>query len=122
LTNNLYVTDARDFSIPNGAIIRVNGATGAQTLIHSGSDLIEPIDVAIEASGKLVVSDLDPFTGGAGSKIVRMDPTTGAISLISSGGLLQSPAGLVIFPEPASSVLLGIVIVGYRRSRRKRTN
>src|SRR5262249_45959124 len=64
--------------------------TGAQTLIASGGYLNEPVDVATDPSGNLVViQDAGGGAPGLGS-IVSVNPRTGGQTLISAGGLLTS--------------------------------
>src|SRR5260370_236800 len=69
-----------------GAIWEVNLDTGQQTLISRGGLFDHPVDLAVEASGTLVVSN----TGSAGNSyaggVVRVDPQTGAQTLVASFG------------------------------------
>ena len=72
----------------NGAVIRVDIATGVQTLISSGGSFANPYGIAQDGNGDLYVTDFGAF-GGAGA-IFRVDPNTGEQTQI--GG---SVAGLV---------------------------
>jgi N-acetylneuraminic acid mutarotase len=109
-TQRIFVVDA------SGAVVRIDHATGAQTRISTGGLLEHPSSIAIDAAGRLIVSDftitISPFATGGGTavgsagtvgggissvgRIVRVDPVTGAQTLVSSGGLLVVPAGLAI--------------------------
>jgi sugar lactone lactonase YvrE len=81
---SLYVADVdEDFSgsIANGAIYRVDPATGNRTLISglgigAGADLRAPWDITLESSNTVLISDL--------GKVLRIDLTTGDRELVVS--------------------------------------
>ena len=99
----LYVVDnlAAD---NNGGVIRVDPRTGAQTLIASNNpvglfDL--PFGIAVDRDGSLVV--VNRRTAGAlpttclpSGNVIRVNPATGAQSLISAAGDLALPLGVAI--------------------------
>jgi DNA-binding beta-propeller fold protein YncE len=94
-------------SFADGAVVlRTDPATGALTEISrngpQGALFRRPYDLAVEADGNLVVADLGaPCTAGGcphDGRIIRVDPLTGAQSLVSSGGELVDPAGLAVAP------------------------
>src|SRR5262249_39126737 len=45
-------------------------------------------------AGDLLISDRDAFCGRGG--IIRVDPTTGAQTVVSAGGLFVDPRGIVV--------------------------
>jgi hypothetical protein len=118
------------------AIVHVDLASGAHTLIASGGELFKPTDVVIDANGDLLVADekqilrLDPATGsqevvsffgfpsalrgialeGGGAilvsdpgrqRVVRVDPTSGAQTVLSTrpGFDLFAPSGILVVTE-----------------------
>jgi hypothetical protein len=88
---HILVTDAAialaDGSIIGG-VVRIDPATGAQTLLSRGGLLFQPLSVDVVADGAIVVTDR--------VGVVRIDPVTGAQNLISSGGNLTGPQGLTV--------------------------
>ena len=65
-----------------GVVLRVNPVTGDRTIVSdagtgAGEMFYWPIGIAIEASGDLVVTDLD-------FKVFRVDPVTGDRTIVSS--------------------------------------
>jgi hypothetical protein len=92
----------------NGAVIRVNPATGQQTAvsnddINTGTDLFsEPTDVAVDPSGRILVAETDtpsaPFTGA----VIRLSATGQQAALstneISGPDLFANPRGIAVFP------------------------
>jgi sugar lactone lactonase YvrE len=77
-----------------GQILRVDPATGEQTLVASGGDLKYLTEIEIDRDGSLLVSDL--FDG----VIVRVDPTTGAQQTIDVPYIIT---GLALVPYPRCS-------------------
>lgn len=94
LPGDIIVTDQGQQGIGgfDGRIIRVDPATGAQTIISAGGLLFDPNSVTMDASGNLIVSDFNS-SGGA---IIRVDPATGTQTLIASGNLLSHPRGVTL--------------------------
>jgi uncharacterized repeat protein (TIGR01451 family) len=78
-------------------IIRVNPATGAQSVVHAGPPLVDLFGIALEADGNIVVADTkcashSCYTGGPrGQAVYRVNRTTGEVTMITSGGYLDSP-------------------------------
>jgi hypothetical protein len=87
----ILVTDAAiamaDGSIVGG-VVRIDPTTGVQRLLTRGGLLNQPLSVAVEPDGHIVVTDR--------VGVVRIDPVTGAQSLVSSGGNLSGPQGITI--------------------------
>ena len=81
----------------NGALLRVDPATGVRTLLSDFGDvaqgpLVSPFGVTVDASGQILV------VGGGGTSglgtLLRVDPTTGARTLLSDfGDGAQGPLG-----------------------------
>lgn len=97
-SGDLFVTNVNFFTCGIGAssIDRVE-PDGTQTPVSSGGLLIDPVAIAIEAHGKLLVADTYGVgAGGQPGKIIRIDPKTGAQTVVSSGGLLVDPFGIAI--------------------------
>ncbi len=62
--------------------------------LFSDTVLQSPMDIAIESDQSLLIAQRT-LTNGPGS-VVRVNPATGAASVVSSGGLLNTPRGIVI--------------------------
>ena len=77
------------------AVYRVNHVTGNRTVLSSGDNLSRPTGVAVEADGNIVVADFD--AGGSG-EIIRLDPVSGAQTVLASGGLIH-PEFLAVAPD-----------------------
>jgi sugar lactone lactonase YvrE len=92
-----YVADPESYGGGTGQIVRVDPTTGAQTVISSGGQFIDPYGVALAPDGSLIVADRGSF-GGAGT-IFRVDPTTGVQTVITSGGYLFDPSGVAFAPN-----------------------
>jgi sugar lactone lactonase YvrE len=91
---DLIVVDPHNQVLPGGGVlIAINPTTGAQTLIAATTLMEQPSGIAIEASGKIVVSDFGYFTDGG---VFRVDPATGTQSLVSSGNFLDRPTGVAV--------------------------
>ena len=74
-------------------------------------DVVDPTAVAFGSHGYLFVADqgAPPLPGGPpGSPpaIVRFDLQTGMQTLITSAGLLETPAAMMLVPEPNAGLLL----------------
>src|SRR2546428_14160975 len=75
-----------------GGVIRVNPATGAQTVVSSGVNFVEPTGIAIAANGDILVADPSAFGGGGGGGPGA--PMIGGQTVGSfRGGLLVAPRG-----------------------------
>lgn len=90
---NAYGTSPYNYpSIAGGALFRVDQENGAQSLISKDTYFFDPGFVGIEPSGDLVVADYNSFSGGVtgcgGGKgaIIRVNPITGAQTIVTIGG------------------------------------
>src|SRR3989304_1386151 len=75
------------------AVIRIDPATGAQTVISSGGNFVEPLGLTVDPRGQILVVDAGLFGTG---KVIRGDPLTGAQTVVSAGGLFVRPFALTI--------------------------
>ena len=98
----LVVADSAAFSAHrnSGGIIRVDPATGAQTTITEGNNFVTPHGVTFDANGQILVVDRDAFgfqanAAGPGG-VVRVDPRTGAQTVISRGGYFKTPVAIAV--------------------------
>jgi uncharacterized repeat protein (TIGR01451 family) len=89
--DGIFVIDHRAFGGPGG-IIRIDPLTRVQTEVSSQGNFTEPFRGAIEATGTMVVVDLD-------GRIVRVNLATGAQSVVSSGGNLAHPVAITVAPN-----------------------
>jgi sugar lactone lactonase YvrE len=76
-------------------IFRITSA-GTRTQLTSGDNLPTPYGMAVDATGSIIVVDPSAFGGQGG--VVRVDPLTGAQTVISSGGIFIEPAAVVVVP------------------------
>jgi sugar lactone lactonase YvrE len=98
----------------HGALFRVDPVTGARTVVSDFGAGDPPgrglFDVAVEASGQILVSDSGgrPSVQGA---LFRVDPVTGARTVVSDFGVGDEPVGIAIVPSvPAPSLTIDDVI------------
>jgi sugar lactone lactonase YvrE len=87
------------------AVVRVDPQTGARSIVAdattgSGPPLLAVVHIAVEATGTLVVTGSIPADDSLISAIVRVDPQTGARTILadatSSGPLLESIYGIAV--------------------------
>jgi RTX calcium-binding nonapeptide repeat (4 copies) len=88
----IFVADPEAGEDGKGAIVRVDRASGAQTIVSSGGQFGNPTGVTVGPAGELFVADADAL-GGNGA-VFRIDPATGAQQVISSGGAFVQPTGI----------------------------
>ena len=98
---DILVADLDAFGDAGGGVIRVDPATGARTTVSAngapagGPDLADPFGLALEADGDILVTDPDAID--VGGRVVRVDPATGARTIVSANG---APAGGPDLAEP----------------------
>jgi hypothetical protein len=73
------------------SVLRFDPVTGVPTTVSEGHLIVDPLGLALEQSGAIVV-----VCGGGG--VVRVQPATGAQTMVSSGGSLVFPTGVAIAP------------------------
>ncbi len=72
----VYVADRGVAPAGPGAVVAIDRDTGAQRIVTSGGNLLDPVDLVLDATGNLLV--LDQGQNG----IVRVEPDTGAQTLV----------------------------------------
>jgi len=79
----------------SGAIFEVNRLTGAQSLLSGGGLLRDPSGVAFAANGDLLIADIR-------NGVIRIDPSSGAQTVVSTGGHFErgNTYRLAVVPEP----------------------
>jgi sugar lactone lactonase YvrE len=90
---DIVVTD-----VGSGMLLQINPQTGVQTIISSGGHFFNPWGVAVEASRSVLVVDTDAFGGGVQRHggVIRVDPSTGGQTVVSSGGFFKTPRGIAL--------------------------
>jgi len=112
---DILVVDGAGSVLGDGALIRVDPATGNRTLISgsgvgSGPLLSDPVGIAIESAGSVLVSHRyeDPVLGTTSERaIYRINATTGDRTVLSGPnhgtgpdfGDWEGPFGMVITPD-----------------------
>jgi hypothetical protein len=98
-SGTLLVIDGEAGTGGNGALFTVDPTTGSRTILSDFGNLAQgptganPIGLAIEASGTLLVIDPDAGTGGNGA-LFTVDPATGSRTILSDfGNAIQGPMG-----------------------------
>jgi DNA-binding beta-propeller fold protein YncE len=91
---DLYVTTVHhDGGSGTGRVIRSRKKDN-QTIISVGGTLFGPYGIDIALNGQLFVTEADGFALDGG--VLRIDPTTGAQTTITSSGNFREPIGIVI--------------------------
>lgn len=90
----LLVADSAAFSQTrnSGGVIRVDPATGAQTIVSEGGWLVTPHGVTVDSAGRILVVDVNAFGGPGG--VVRINPANGAQTVVSREGFFSTPVGI----------------------------
>lgn len=97
---DILVVDTQAVPLPDdpnhhqGAVIRVNPATGTQSLVSGGGvgqgvSFLLPNGIALEADGQIMVVDVS-------GRVLRVNPVTGNRSLRAFGDPFQSPVGIAV--------------------------
>ena len=94
---DLLVVDGSAFSVPDapnpsGGVIRVDPVSGAQAPVSSGDLMFNPVAIAREADGHILVSNPGIFA----ANVLRIDPVTGTQTVAASGGSVTYPFGLAV--------------------------
>jgi hypothetical protein len=115
---SLYVVDMGAFAegttpVADGRIIRVDPASGAQSLVAQGGELVDPAGIAVASDGTLYVVENVGVGPARDPAVVRIDPATGAQSVLTRGGNLCYPFGIAL--EASGDLIVtdfGDLIVG----------
>jgi sugar lactone lactonase YvrE len=86
----------------DGAIVRVDPATGSQSLVSRGGRLVDPAGLALAADGTIVVVDNVGLDGEP--ELLRIDAASGAQTVLSVGDKLCYPFGVAL--ERSGSILV----------------
>jgi hypothetical protein len=91
---DIAVTD-QGFTLGRPHVVEVNPGTGVRTLISgngrgSGPALQIPGSMRVEASGDILVTDVDATTGNP--QLLRIDPATGNRTVLTGNGAGSGPA------------------------------
>jgi sugar lactone lactonase YvrE len=82
---------------PGTPVCPLAGDATGQTLISQGGLLSDPIGVALEESGHILVTDVTvKDASDMIPKLLRIDPATGGQEILSEGGLFQFPNGVAV--------------------------
>jgi hypothetical protein len=115
---SLYVVDMGAFAqgpnpVADGRIIRVDPASGAQSLVSQGGELVDPAGIAVAPDGTLFVIENVGVGPAQDPAVVRIDPASGAQSVLTRGGNLCYPFGIA--REPSGNLIVtdfGDLVVG----------
>jgi sugar lactone lactonase YvrE len=92
-----------------GQIDKVNPKSGAVTPISNNTisnnaggeqDFAFPFGLAFAGNGDIFVADRDAFDGHGG--VIRVNPTTGAQSAVSSNAISMAAGGAAVFNDPGA--------------------
>ena len=95
---SLLVVDMGQFAVPrtervpDGAVIRVDPASGEQHLVTKGGSLVDPAAIAVAPDGMLFVAENVGLDGRPA--VIRIDPATGAQEILTEGDRLCNPFGI----------------------------
>jgi sugar lactone lactonase YvrE len=115
---SLYVVDMGEFAegttpAADGRVIRVDPASGAQTVVSAGGELVDPAGIAVAPDGTLFVVENVGVGPARDPAVVRIDPATGAQSVVTRGGSLCYPFGIAVEPSGVLVVTdFGDLIIG----------
>ena len=81
-----------------GALWQLDVQSGALELVLKGDPLLHPLDMAIDASGALIVANAagSPFFSSQESSILKIDPASGAATLLLKEPSLSNPYGVAV--------------------------
>ena len=106
---SLYVVDMGEFAsgtnpAADGRIIRVDPATGVQSLVSQGGELVDPAGIAVAPDGTLFVVENVGVGPARDPAVVRIDPASGAQSVLTRGNNLCYPFGIAL--EPSGNLIV----------------
>jgi len=79
------------------ALIRLDAASGRQTIVSVRQHLVSPAGVAVEATGDVLVADASAVDGNGA--VIRVDRVTGVQTVLSAGNLFRDPSAVVVTPQ-----------------------
>ena len=126
-TNNLLICQTQNFSGDPVGVLRMKLETGAVTTVSADSRFMVPLGIAVEDKGDIIMSDnqhLNTCAPPGGTQtcvgaLYRIDPVTGATTLLADQGLMNDARGVDIYrgpstPTPTRRVSWGSVKAHYR--------
>jgi hypothetical protein len=103
---------------------RIDAATGIATAFSTGPPFVNPVAVARDASGAIYVADAGTCSPGcSGGAVFHVDPSSGAATLITTGGYIEGEMDLAIalpVPEPGLLPMLAggaVILIALARRR-----
>jgi hypothetical protein len=119
VAGTILVTDHFAGTNSRGALFRIDPQTGTRTVLSDFGDsaqgpLGDPVGVAVETSGTILVSNSVAGTDSRGA-LFRVDPQTGTRTVLSDGNASQGSLGtnsLGVGVEVAGTVLVGNSVAG----------
>ena len=83
--------------IIDGRIIRIDRATGAQTVLGTGGELLNPTGIAVSVDGRVFVADQNgPELPDQFGRVLEIDPMDGTQTTLAEGDLLEQPRGIAV--------------------------
>jgi DNA-binding beta-propeller fold protein YncE len=107
-------------------VYRIDPITGLSTVLNNTYGWQMPTGIVVADSGDIYVADSGVCADGmcSGGEIVHVNPTTGAVTALSSGGFIGGEIDLTLVPEPGSTLglLSGVaLLVGLAAGRARRS-
>jgi sugar lactone lactonase YvrE len=107
-------------------VYRVDPGTGVSTALNNTHGWQRPTGIAVAATGDIYIADAGVCSDGtcAGGEIVRIDPVSGAVTPLASGGFIAGELDLVVLPEPETRAMwlagaAALAALARRRSSRR---
>ncbi|MDH4015831.1 MAG: hypothetical protein OEV20_00675 [Actinomycetota bacterium] len=112
----------REFDLGPG-IYRLDGVDGSATALNDTYGWQTPTGVTVDRSTDAIwVADSGICADGActGGSIVHVDPVSGNVTPLTSGGFIEGELDLVYLPEPSIGTLFGAGLLGLYAARARR--
>jgi streptogramin lyase len=103
---DLIVTE-RGRSGGQPSVLRFHPDSGAVEIVSAGGQLMAPWGVALDSDGSIIVADNQRLPGcvpDCSGAVFRVDPTTGAQTLISEKGQFHDITGVDVYRGPSAAV------------------
>jgi hypothetical protein len=106
---SLYVVDMGAFAqganpAADGRIIRVDPATGSQSLVSQGGELVDPAGIAVAPDGNLFVVENVGVGPAQDPAVIRIDPASGTQTVLTRADNLCYPFGIAL--EPSGNLIV----------------
>src|SRR5689334_18582513 len=96
----MVVHDVLTSPSPPAAVVQIDAATGASTLLAAGAPLVDARDVAVQHDGTILVADA---VGG----LLAVNPANGAISVVADPAALGGSGPTAVALAPNGDVVAG---------------